>query len=74
MSQYYIIQKDGHRYDFHNYRDVRMEYTQRGAVEILVISGQFYPRQRYKDVRIIPYTIKDTNMPEVKEKLMMWLS
>ena len=74
MSRFYIIQKDGHRYDFNNVKGVRTEFTQNGMVEVLVISGQFLPRQRYKDVRILPQTIKETNINDVKIRLMKWLS
>lgn len=71
---YYIKQKDGHTYRFHNIKGVRTEYTQQGMVEIIVVSGQYNPRGRYKDVRILTQSIEDTNIGDVKKRLMMWLS
>ena len=74
MIKYYITQKDGHRYVFNKIREIRTEYTQQGNVEILVISGQFLPRQRFKDIRILPQSIQDTNIPDIERRLLMWTS
>ena len=70
---YFIEQKDGHRYDFHNIKKVRTEY-EKGGIEVLVIVGQFKPRQRYKDVRLLPATIKATNIPDIENRMLTWLS
>lgn len=72
--KYFIKQKDGHVFEFNNIKKVRTEYTQQGAVEIIVVSGQYNPRGRYKDVRILTYTIEDTNIDDVRDRLMTWLS
>ena len=72
MSRYYIIQKDGHRYDFYNIKAVNMEYTQNGAVPVLVISGQFYPRQRFRTIRILPMSVERTNIKDIETLLLGW--
>lgn len=69
----YILLKDGHRYNFNKIREVRTEYGPK-EVEVFVISGQFLPRQRFKSVRILPNTIKETDIKDLKDRLMMWLS
>jgi len=71
---YYIILKDNHRYDFNKIREIRTEYSQQGNVEILVISGQFLPRRRFKDIRILPQTIEDSNIPDIERRLLTWTS
>lgn len=71
---YYIIQKDGHRYDFNKIREIRIERYGQSDVSIIVISGQFKERQRYKDVRILPETIKESNIPDIKHIMLNWVS
>jgi hypothetical protein len=73
MTKYFIEQKDGHQYKFNNIRDSRSEIQSNG-VEIFIISGQFKERQRFKDVRILPQTIKDTNYPKLRGMMLMYVS
>jgi len=65
--EYYIILKSGTRYNFNQVRTIRTE--QKGKIEVLVISGQRAPRERYRDVRLLKRTIKDTNIPKLEKIL-----
>ena len=66
---YSIKLKGGPHYCFNNYRKIRTEINKEG-VEILVIEIQYKPRQRYKTVRIIPKSIKTTNLSTLREMMI----
>ena len=66
---YSIKLKDGHQYNFNNYRKIRMETTKEG-VKVLVIEVQYKERQRYKTVRILPETIKTTTLDTLRRMII----
>lgn len=68
---YFIKLKDGHEYNFVKYKKkkIKTEVTKEG-VEILVIEIQNKPRQRYKTVRIIPKTIRTTDLSILREMMI----
>ena len=68
MSKYYIIQKSGHRYDFNAVQSVRTEVIGKTFVKV-VVSAQFLPRQRFKDIRLLLGTIKETNIEALQRML-----
>lgn len=67
---YSIKLKDGHQYNFNNYRNLKSEITKEG-VKILVIEIQYKERQRYKTVRILPDTIKTTTLDTLKRMMII---
>ena len=65
---YQIRLKDGHSYDFNNYRNIHIE--DRDGVKVLIMEVQYQPKSHYKRIELIPRTIGKTNVEYLRKLIL----
>ena len=79
-TTYHISQKDGHLYLFDRYRDVKFKpffimSKRRGEddtfITVVSLFVQYKENEKYRRVELILKTIEDTNVPIIKDRLVI---